>query len=221
MTARMVRGWVRVGVVAGLVACVSYPLLVFVRMPPFLGTIVALSFGPALGFASVGLYQFLKLHRDGIAAQAAAVSNLLAGALVTAMLAVQLAVATERQAYFAAPDADEGVRTIIHWVWDVILGLDVAFDVYIGLGTLLFGVAMLDHPRLGRVIGWAGILIAVVGTLGFNLYTQPTPPADAGLLDTGPLSGLWYLAVVVLIWRSRRWVDERLGAESPGDGQPG
>lgn len=211
MEARVIRNWVHVGIGAGLVACASYPALVFVPMPPFLTAIVASAFGPALGFASVGLYHFLKLHRDSVCAQIGAISNLLAGALFTAMAVVQLSVRQHRNEYFAGPEPDETVRATVRWVWDVILGLDVAFDVYIGLGTLLFGVAMLGHPRLGRIVGWAGILIAGVGVLGFNLYTLPTPPADAGLLDSGPPCGLWYLVVVILIWRSRRWVDESLG----------
>jgi hypothetical protein len=210
MDKRVVRNWVRVGIGAGVVACVTYPLTLFVPMPRFLQTTVALTFGPALGFASVGLYHFLRLHRDSVWAQIGAISNLLAGTLVTTMLSVQLAVAYQREDYFAGPEPDESVRTIVRWVWDVILGLDIAWDVFIGLGTLMFGIAMLGHPRLGRIIGWIGILIAGVGVLGFNFYTLPTPPADAGLVDAGPLCGLWYLAVVILIWRSRRWVDGQL-----------
>ncbi len=128
------------------------------------------------------------------------------------MFSVQLSVAYEREDYFAGSQPDEAVQTIVHWVWDVILGLDIAWDVFIGLGTLLFGVAMLRHPRLGPIMGGAGILIAGVGVLGMNFYTLPTPPANAGLIDAGPLCGLWYLVVVILIWRSRGWVEERLAA---------
>ncbi len=212
MSPQVVGNWVWVGIGAGVVACVSYPALVFVPMPPFLTAVVAATFGPALGLASVGLYQFIRLDRDRVAAQIGALSNLLAGALVTAMVAVQLAVASHRDAYFAGPEPDPAVRATIGWVWDVILGLDVAFDVYIGLGTVLFGVAMLGHPRLGRVVGWAGILIGGVAVLGFNLYTLPTPPANAGLIDSGPLCGLWYLVVIVMIWRSLGWVEEKLAA---------
>lgn len=216
MNAFIARNWVRVGIGAGLVACVTYPLLVLVPMPRFLTAIVLSAFGPSLGFASVGLYYFLKLHRDSVVAQIAALSNLLAGALVTTMLMVQTSIKFHAQDYFAGPAPDESIRTTVFWMRDVDLGIDVAWDVYIGLGTLLFGVAALRHPRLGRVVGWAGILIAGVGVLGFNLYTHPTPPADAGLIDAGPLCGLWYLVVVILIWRSRAWVEEQLAEGASG-----
>ena len=43
------------------------------------------------------------------------------------------------------------------------------------------------------------------GLLLFSLYTFPTPPANAGLVDPGPVVGLWYLAVTVQMWRSLNW----------------
>jgi hypothetical protein len=94
-------------------------------------------------------------------------------------------------------------------VWNVILGLDVAFDIYIGLGTLLFGFAMLRHPRFGRVVGWGGVL-AGGANLVLNFITFPEPPVDAGLIDPGLINGLWYLVVVVMVWRSLAWVDRNL-----------
>jgi hypothetical protein len=93
-------------------------------------------------------------------------------------------------------------------VW---LGLDVAWDVYVGLGTGLFALAMLHHPRFGATFGIAGVLIAAV-LLALNLGTFPTPPADAGLFDAGPLVGLWYVAVSVQAWRSLGWAKASLTA---------
>lgn len=192
--------------------------MVFVPMPRLLTVLTAAAFGPALGFASVGLRYFLELHRDSVAAQIAAVSNLLAGALVTAMLFVQLAVAYHRDDYFAGGAADDSVRPIIRWIWDAILGLDVAFDVFVGLGTLMFGVSMLRHPRIPKLVAWAGIVVGGVVVLAMNFYTFPTPPADAGLFDPGPFVGLWYLVVVIVVLRALGWVDERLAASSDGAG---
>jgi hypothetical protein len=80
----------------------------------------------------------------------------------------------------------------------------------VGLGTLLLAIAMLSHPRLGRIVGLAGIAVAVV-LLAFNLYTFPTPPGDAGLFDAGPVVGLWYLVVSVLMLRAMPWVRAACG----------
>jgi hypothetical protein len=46
--------------------------------------------------------------------------------------------------------------------------------------------------------------------VGLNIGTFPTPPANAGLFDPGPLMGLWYLMVTVNMARSRGWYDEIL-----------
>ena len=56
---------------------------------------------------------------------------------------------------------------------------------------------MLHDARFGRTVGILGILIGAVVILGFNIYTFPTPPKDAGLFDPGPVSGLWYLVVTI------------------------
>jgi hypothetical protein len=74
-------------------------------------------------------------------------------------------------------------------VW---LGLDVAWDAYISVGTALFGFNMLRHPRFGRVFGGSGIGIALA-LLCSNLLTFPTPPANTGLVDLAPssVSGTW------------------------------
>jgi len=80
------------------------------------------------------------------------------------------------------------------------LGMDVAWDIFISLGTLLFGVSMIGDARFGWILGIAGILIAVT-LLTLNLWTFPTPPSAKNLVDLGPLLGLWYLVVTVMMIR--------------------
>jgi len=91
----------------------------------------------------------------------------------------------------------EKVSTALTGIW---LGIDLAWDAYIGLGTICFAVAVLRHPRFGRVFAFSGLAIAV-GLLGLNLYIFPKPPARAGRIDLGPAVGLWYLAVTIQMWR--------------------
>lgn len=42
--------------------------------------------------------------------------------------------------------------------------------------------------------------------------TFPTPPADAGSVDLGPLMGLWGLAVTINILVKYKWIDTKLNA---------
>jgi hypothetical protein len=85
----------------------------------------------------------------------------------------------------------------------------VAWDVYFAVGVALFGASAYTHPRLGRVIGAVGVLVAVA-LVALNVATFPIPPASAGSFDLGPAAGLWYLVVTIQIARSLDWAKQRL-----------
>lgn len=150
-------------------------------------------FGPALGVASYGLRRLLDLDTPLLSSALGSLLNALAGVLFSAMALVQLAVR-----YSAGGDK---VSSAFIAIW---LGLDVAWDAYVGLGTICFALAMLQHPRFGRIFGVFGMAIGA-GLLALHLYTFPTPPQNAGLVDLGPALGLWYLLVTIQMWRSLSW----------------
>jgi hypothetical protein len=203
--------WTRISIASGFLACFVYPLMVYVPLPRIAQVIFGASFGPALAVASVALARILQARRRAPSAELAGICNSLAGALVTAMIIVQMAVN-----YSTAPAADEQLtRVVKRRIWDVVLGLDVSFDVFIALGTLLFSLNMMRDPRFGRVIGWAGVFISVVMLLGANFYYFPDPPRQHGFPEIGLFVGLWYLAVVLIIVRSVR--KGRPGARSASD----
>jgi hypothetical protein len=182
-----------VGIVGGLAASGLYPLLVFAPLPLVATAAAAAFLGPAIGIGSLGLRHLIELHRRSAAAGLGAFANLLAGALFTAMALIQLAVRHGAARGAGAPG--------LVGVW---LGLDVAWDVYIGLGTVFFAWSMVGHPRFGWRFAAPGFLLGTL-VLVLNLATFPTPPAEAGSVDVGPLVGLWYLAATVQAWRSLGW----------------
>ena len=51
--------------------------------------------------------------------------------------------------------------------------------------------------------------------LALNLSTFPTPPGEAGLIDLGPLLGIWYLLVTIKIELALRWVKEQQQSKAP------
>ena len=144
--------------------------------------------------ASVALYLLLASERATLAGQLAAVANVAAGALVTAMLLVQISVDdVEAELSPAVNEAFEHVE----------FGLDLSWDVFLVAGTILFGLAMVADARFGLRFGLPGIVVAAALYV-LNFASFPTPPGDAGLVDLGPLVGLWYAAVSVQalrIWR--------------------
>jgi hypothetical protein len=188
---------VRLGITAGIFTCLAYPLLIFLPLPSLATAALAGCIGPALALASYGLKTLLDLERPTVSSAAGLLLNALAGAMFSAMLLVQLAVKARAQ--------DQKVAPPLAGVW---LGMDVAWDAYIGLGTLCFAIAMLRHPRFGRAFAYSGLAIAV-SLLALNFYTFPTPPGSAGLIDLGPAAGLWYLIVTIQTWRSMAWAKGR------------
>jgi hypothetical protein len=192
--------WTRIGIAAGLLAVLVYPILIFASLPRIPQVALGACFGPALVVASVALAHVLQAHRRAPSIELAAICNALAGALVTAEIIVQLAIN-----YSTAPVPDPQLAALLrNRMWDLVLGLDVSFDVFIGLGTLLFALNMMRNPVFGNVIGWAGAFVSIVMLFGANFYFFPDPPYTHGFPHVGIFTGLWYLAVVLLLIRSVR-----------------
>lgn len=185
--------WIGLAIGAGIATCIVYPALVFVPLPRLVTVTFAASVGPLLGIASVGLFRFVRLHQPSLLAELAAISNFAAGCLFTTMLLVQLAVRIRATGQVI----DDQTKA----VW---LGMDVAWDVYVGIGTAMFAWAMRRHPRFGLAFTCSGLLLAAL-LLGSNLYAFPEPPGSSGLFDLGPFVGLWYAAVTIQMWRSLSW----------------
>jgi len=191
---------VRLGIAAGLFACLAYPLAAFAHLPRLPETALVACFGPALAVACYGLRRLLDLEKPLLSAALGLLLNALAGALYTAMGLLQVAVVFTAGA--------EKVSSHLVAIW---LGLDVAWDAYVGLGTICFALAMWRHPRFGRIFAILGIAIGA-GLPALHLLTFPTPPQNAGLVDLGPALGLWYLAVTIQMWRSLAWAEGRFSS---------
>jgi hypothetical protein len=188
----------RFAVVAGFIACLAYPLTAFVPLPMRMTAAVAASFGPALAVACFGLKGLLDLEKPTPSSALGMLLNALGGALFVAMVLVQIAL--------GHLVTDRKVLLPLNGIW---LGLDKAFDVYIGLGTIFFALAMWRHPRFGRVFAVTGLVIGA-GFIFLNFYAFPSNPANVGFFDPGPVIGLWYLAVTIQMSRSMRWAKDRL-----------
>ena len=179
--------------ICGLLANVAYALGASEVLGDVATPIVASLFGPLIAGASVALYLLLAAERATLAGLLAAVANVAAAALVTAMVLVQISV----------NDVEAGLSPAVNDAFEhVEFGLDLSWDVFLVAGTILFSSAMLADPRFGRRFAVPGIAVAA-GLYVLNFATFPTPPAAEGLVDLGPLVGLWYAAVSVQALRLR------------------
>lgn len=189
-----IKNWTRIGIISGFLACAVYPVMTLVSLPRLPQLILGSSFGPFLIIASVALSHIMLAHHRRPTLQLAAIFNGLAGALVTAMIIIQLAIN-----YSTVPLSDDQLAPLFKQrIWDIVLGLDVAFDVFIGVGTLFFAINMISDSRFGKIIGWWGILTAIV-LFGANFYYFPDPPYVHGFPHIGIITGSWYLGVTIML----------------------
>ena len=196
-TMNIIRQWAIMSIITGLGAVISYTLMIVLQGPYLALVILASAFGPLLAAASLGLYHVLAESGNPVVLQLAVLFNVLGAAIFTTMLLVQLAIGHQIQSI--GEDAIN-LTTLRTSLIGVQLGMDVAWDIFISLGTLLFAISMIGEARFGWILGIVGILIAVA-LLILNLWTFPTPPAAKNLVDLGPLVGLWYLAVTIMMIR--------------------
>jgi hypothetical protein len=200
---RMTINWIKIGIICGFLVSFVYPSLQFVSNL-VVGVILAVLMGLLLSLASVGLYYFVAIHKKTIKIIIALFSNIIAGTLLIQMFLVQLAIKSSKPVLI-----DESSK----WNWSSLnhihYGLDVAWDVYIFLGTLMFAICAYHHPKLGKIFSITGIAIALL-MITSNISVFPNPPASSGLIDFGPFIGLWYLAVTIKILFSYKWVKQNL-----------
>ncbi len=179
--------WALCGSVAAICAIPAYVLLIAADLPVPVTALLATVFAVGFALGGIGLHLGVTGGVSPRVSLLGAIANTAAAVELLAMALVQIAVTS------VAPHPGRTMGAI----W---LGLDVAWDVFGGAGTVLFGFALWRHPRFGLIPGLAGILVGVV-LLALNIGTFPTPPADAGWFDIGPFVALWYLLVMLrVLW---------------------
>ncbi len=190
--------WSRIGGVCGLLGGLCYAAAAFAPLPPVAERAAAFAFGPLISIAAIGLHHALAGGRPSPLTQIAAFLTAAGGVTVLAMLATQLSIAevVARESARLGPSDAPMLAAVKAIANSVHLGLDVAWDVLVSAGVVLFGVAMLRHPAFGRILGSVGIVLGSL-LLVFNLRHFPVPPANADSIDWGPFVALWLMLVFV------------------------
>jgi hypothetical protein len=191
----------RAGAWAGIAALLSYFGAAFLPLPDPATLLLGLAFGPLFAISFLGLFAALKTQSDGLLLRVAVVFGIIAGAVVTTLLTIQIGNQMwleQGLAQASGPAEEEAARVLWRAVNRVQALMDVSWDIFLSVGSVLIGLVMVRHQAFGRVWGWLGVLLALL-LLGLNLYTFPSGPAYAGLVDVGPLLALWFGAVFVRI----------------------
>jgi hypothetical protein len=196
-----VRKWLLIGIITGVFADLTYFLATQVSISPDVNRILFFFFGPFMIVSIMGLYHHLVEKGNVISAQLGTLLVVLSGVAHTIMATMQGSIAVRMRQYISESGTEaekEIFRDIYKSVFSTQLGVDMAFDIFISIGVILLSVSMWSHKSYGKTISVAGILIAATG-LSFNLIAFPENAGIYGLIDPGPLFGLWFTAVVVLM----------------------
>jgi hypothetical protein len=213
------RSWFNMALICGISALASYTIVMTGLVPVWLGRLFFFAFGPFLVLSALGLYHVLRSHSSPVWLQAATLFTMIAGVLVNLMAVVQQSLfgtMLEQIRQQADGPGKEALLQTFRGVNTVQLGMDISWDIFIFAGVGFLGIALRSHPKFGRWFTWPGLLIGVTG-LVLNLVTFPIPPAEQGLVDVGPLVGLFYLAVVIRMALCRKWFcqEERIFTPQP------
>ncbi len=174
----------------GILAVISYIVGALLELPVPDGISLLIFFG----FPAFGIVQWYYLHRMFSVNGRSAVSDLalifaIAGfilltAMVWAQMAARLGIADLRSQ--ASSEAEKASFTMmLRSVRYVDLGIDVAWDFFIGTSFILTGIAMRRAQGLG--LAW-GLPLSILGIalIALNAWTFPWPPNTRGLFDIGP-----------------------------------
>jgi len=137
---------------------------------------------------------FVSLQRFAV------VFFIIAFSIANIMIVVQQA---GRYYYSQIADQVENVKPIYLLFNSIQLGMDVSFDIFYSIGIFLFSLSFLARKGLALGLGLFGIVIST-GLLAFNIFTFPSPPKDAGLVDLGPYTIVWWLLLVLILRRQSR-----------------
>jgi hypothetical protein len=165
--------------------------------------VLVFAIGPA---AIVGAWMIRdRLERTvrSSAARLGTVFLTIAFSMFTLMLVVQQTVRL-RYLQMSADAADQTIKASLKQVYGVVdlvqQGIDVSFDIFYCVGLILLAAAMYRRPDFGRFLSVFGMAVGAA-LLVFNLWTFPYIPADSGLIDLGPVTGLWWTLVILQILR--------------------
>jgi hypothetical protein len=178
--------------------------------------------GPVAIVGMLGIHHRLAGIRDDLLLRTATVFLVVAFAIFTFMLVVQQTVALQfrdLRAQAADAPAVELLRAIQGGVNLVQLGADVAFDLFYCVGVILLSVVLYRTAGFGRWLGVGGIVV-VAALLILNLVSFPYVPAESGLIDLGPATGVWWVLVVVRFVRWSRPAGAEVDTQAlrvPGD----
>lgn len=185
------------GGICGIIGTSLYVIAIVAPMPNIMAYALVMAW-PLLSIIFVySLYKFIAFVDQNVFNQLAFLMACLAFTILSIMISSQLAVKFGVEEYIAASKSDEEILFVIRKALRLIdMGIDVAWDLFIGVSLLFLSGAMKTNKFFSR---WWSLLAALLGItlIILNVVTFPWPPDTRGLFDVGPFIGLYIIALSI------------------------
>ena len=182
------------GGICGIIGVICYILAISLPVSPKFGFLLALAWPIFSIVFAYSVYKFIAHSYQSIYNQLAFLFVTIAFVLVSIMISIQLVVKTGMQDSIDNASGSEltDLELIANSLRWVDLGVDLAWDIFLGLALIFLAIAISRHPKLGP---WWSIPLALlaIGLIVLNMLTFPYPPDTQGILDVGPLIGIFML----------------------------
>jgi hypothetical protein len=186
------------GGLCGAAGTLCYILAAFVPMGDNLSYAVVMLWPILSVVLCYAMFRFVGAAGGGPLNGLAFAFACIAFATLASMISIQLAVRMGIAEHAAsAPASDKALyAAVLKSARMVDLGMDVAWDFFIGTYMAILGVVLSGDPRFGKAWGIPTSLLGVALVV-LNAITFPWPPDTRDLFDLGPFIGVFIIALSV------------------------
>lgn len=193
----------------GISGVLSYVAAIAAPLPDLLLYPIAILFPLLLIVYAYGLYELIATERQSTANRLGFIMATIAFAILAQMISVQLAVRIGTDEISAVSQSPDIWPSILRATRLVDMGLDVAWDIFIGTALVITAIPMRRHSVFGQ---WWAVPSGVLGILlvVLNVATFPWPPNTRGSFDVGPFVGLFVILLSIrMIVKRKTVIDDR------------
>jgi hypothetical protein len=196
--------WILYGAYAAIISTIIYPVIFYLDISHRIEIIIGLLFSFSIGIASIGIFHFGKIHREGICLQIGGVLGVIAALifLLNTVISNSLNAPLEEVLVKGDQSFVYSLTARIHY------GFNFSWEILIAGSMLSFAIAFFMQPKPGKVIAVLGIVFALI-ILFFGFYTFPEKPEAKNLVGIGPLLPFWHLVVAIFMINSLKWIKNK------------
>jgi len=183
-----------IGSLCGIIGTTSYILAIMVELPAVLAFVLVSVWPICAIIFAFSIYKFIAIDKQSISNQLAFLFTTIAFLLAYIMLSIQIGLRTGIGDAIANANGNEKqtltlILSSMEWVH---LGIDLAWDMFLGLSLIFLALAIKGHQKFGI---WWSIPMAALGlaVIAVNLYTFPYTPESKGIFDIGPFIGTFMI----------------------------